>query len=167
MFLVLSHCFISIDCYCRLLENWRFITVRDTEFHHVIWSFIILSPGAFSHFLCNDVRLEIRHLTAALHDNCGVPGNIHGAHFDLRPFWSLMSNDENTTTVRRNKALDCNSTCVDLHVTTCNLPNQSCHSKLDTKPLNFDCVPFQQKSLLADLIAGAVLESIILWATVT
>ena len=65
MFLFLFHCFLSLDCYCRLLENWKFITARDTEFHHVIWSFIILSPGvyvAFFYVMMLDWQLGIYQL---------------------------------------------------------------------------------------------------------
>ncbi|XP_015752838.1 PREDICTED: uncharacterized protein LOC107332619 isoform X2 [Acropora digitifera] len=49
----------------------------------------------------NDVRLAMRHLPAAAHHNCGVPGNIHEAHFSFRPSRSSVSDD--STTFRRNK----------------------------------------------------------------
>ena len=47
-----------------------------------------------THFVCNDVRLAIRHLPAALHHKCDVPGNIQDAHISLRPFRYLMSDQE-------------------------------------------------------------------------
>lgn len=47
-----------------------------------------------THFVCNDVRLAIRHLPAALHHKCEVPGNIQDAHINLRPFRSLVSEQE-------------------------------------------------------------------------
>lgn len=47
-----------------------------------------------THFVCNDVRLAIRHLPAALHHKCDVPENIQDAHINLRPFRSLVSDQE-------------------------------------------------------------------------
>ena len=47
-----------------------------------------------SHFVCNDVRIAIRHPPAALHHKCDAPGNIHDAHINLRPFRSLVSDEE-------------------------------------------------------------------------
>ena len=60
-----------------------------------------------SHLAYSDVRLAMRHLPAAAHHNCGVPGNIHEAHFSFRPSRSSVSDD--STTFRRNKVLHCNS----------------------------------------------------------
>ena len=47
-----------------------------------------------SHFVVNDVRLAIRHLAAALDHKCDVPGNIHDAHINMRPFRSLVTDEE-------------------------------------------------------------------------
>ena len=47
-----------------------------------------------SRFVCNYVRLAMRHLPAPLHHNCGVPGNIHEAHVNFRPSRSSVSYDE-------------------------------------------------------------------------
>ena len=46
-----------------------------------------------SHLVCNDVRLDIRHLPAALHHKCDIPGNIHDPHVNLRPLTPLMFNE--------------------------------------------------------------------------
>ena len=47
-----------------------------------------------THSVCNDVRLDIRHLSAALHHECNVRGNIHDTHINLRLFGSLVSDEE-------------------------------------------------------------------------
>ena len=46
------------------------------------------------HFVCNDIRLAIRHLPAALHHKCNVLGNIHETHINLTLFGSLVSDEE-------------------------------------------------------------------------
>ena len=49
--------------------------------------------------MSNDLRLAIRHLSAVLHRKCDVPGNIHDAHINLKPFRSLMSDERRYSTV--------------------------------------------------------------------
>ncbi|XP_044173795.1 uncharacterized protein LOC114952784 isoform X4 [Acropora millepora] len=105
-----------MDPLCKL----KFITIRDIGFiksistlssclqdqvliFQTISDFLVLNyiNEPMSCFACNDVSLAMRHLPAPKHHNCGVPGNIHEAHFSFRPSRSSVSDD--STTFRRNK----------------------------------------------------------------
>ena len=95
-----------MDPLCKLM----FITIRDIGFiksistlssclqdqvlvFQTISDFLVLNyiNEPMSHLAQSDVRLAMRH------HNCGVPGNIHEAHFSLRPSRSSVSDDSDNS----------------------------------------------------------------------